>query len=477
MRRTPGPLRAPAPPNPRPAARRAAAGGSRLKSVSVRGGASLVLLAIAFWLIFYQNAPPNWGLNWGLEDQPSMFAVATTEVDTGNTEDRIIKVCTLLISLYVVISRWSVMRSLVKDSNLGAIACLALCPISAAWSIEPSATLLRSVTLLTIALLCLAISLAGWHRQRLQQLVLPPLMFILIFSLVLGLMFPDRIIETGNDLSQKGAWHGFTFTKNQFGMMSSLAAIICINRWMAGEGRIAWPVVGTIISFVCLVLSRSNTSLFATLLAIGFMVLVMRVPIIKQRFSTHVVVGIAATILLYELVIQNVIPGAYTLLAPVRSLTGKDATFSARTTIWDIVKQHIQYAPLLGTGYGAYWIGPIARSPSFVFTYVMFFYPTEAHNGYLDFVNDFGWIGLGFLMVFLIVYMRQALQLMRFDRSQATVYLALLFQQMVMNMSESEWFARDSTFTIMLLAATCLSRSLREARASAQSAPAPAPAR
>jgi O-antigen ligase len=196
--------------------------------------------------------------------------------------------------------------------------------------------------------------------------------------------------------------------------------------------------------------------------------------VIKQRFSTHVVVAIAGTILLYELVIQNVIPGAYTLLAPIRSLTGKDATFSARTTIWDIVKQHIQYAPILGSGYGAYWIGPVARSPSYVFTYVMYFYPTEAHNGYLDIVNDLGWLGMGCLVLFLIAYMRQALQLMRFDRSQAALYLALLFQQMVMNMSESEWFARDSAFTIMLLAITCLSRALQEARASAKLAAAPA---
>jgi O-antigen ligase len=474
MRRVPGPLRAGAPSNPRAADRPVAPSVSRLRSASIRGGASLIVLSILFWLIFYQNAPPNFGLNWEVEDQPTMFQATTVDVDTANTADRIIKVCTLLISIFVVVSRWSVMRSLARDSNLGAVACLTLAPLSAVWSIEPSATLLRSVTLLTIAFLCLAISLAGWNRQRLQQLVLPPLMLILIMSLLLGMMYPDRITELGQDLSQKGAWHGMTFTKNQFGMISSLAAIICVNRLMAGEGRIAWPVAGTLVSLTCLVLSRSNTSLFATLLGIGFMALVMRVPVIKQRFSTHVVVAIAGTILLYELVIQNVIPGAYTLLAPIRSLTGKDATFSARTTIWDIVKQHIEYAPILGSGYGAYWIGPLARSPSYVFTYVMYFYPTEAHNGYLDIVNDLGWLGMGCLVLFLIAYMRQALQLMRFDRSQAALYLALLFQQMVMNMSESEWFARDSAFTIMLLAVACLSRALREARASAKLAAAPA---
>ena len=44
------------------------------------------------------------------------------------------------------------------------------------------------------------------------------------------------------------------------------------------------------------------------------------------------------------------------------------------------------------------------RSPSYVFTYVMFFYPTEAHNGYLDIVNDLGWVGMGCLVLFLITF-------------------------------------------------------------------------
>ncbi len=59
---------------------------------------------------------------------------------------------------------------------------------------------------------------------------------------------------------------------------------------------------------------------------------------------------------------------------------------------------------------------------------------------------------------------------MRTDRSQAALYLALLFQQLVMNMSESEWFARDSVFTIVILGVTCMSRALHESRLHVQAA-------
>jgi exopolysaccharide production protein ExoQ len=432
------------------------------------GAASLVLLAVLFWLIFFQNLPPNFGLNTIGIHGGAVSTGVTTDVTTANTVDRVIKICMLAMSLYVLATRWTLARSVAKSINVGAALLLILAPLSALWSIERDDTILRSISLASIVLLCFAISIAGWHPRRFQQLAVPPLMFILVVSLLLGIAFPDQIAEVGDDISLLGAWHGITLTKNQFGMTASLAVIICVNRWLAREGRPAWSFIGGAVAFVCLILSRSNTSLFATLLCVLFMALVMKVQVIKQRLTTVLAVAIAGIILLYELVIQDLFPGAYTLLAPIRSLTGKDATLSARTLIWDIMKEHIQAAPYLGTGYGAYWIGPVARSPSYVFTYKMYFYPTEAHNGYLDIVNDLGYLGLICLLLFLVTYMRQALQLVRIDRNQAVLYLALLFQQMVMNMSESEWLARDSAFTVIILGIVCMSRSLREARLSAQ---------
>jgi O-antigen ligase len=423
----------------------------------VEGVGSLVLLSILFWLIIYQNLPLS------LEGMASKGPIST-----ANTVDRITKICMIAVSVYVIATRWSLTRSLAKDINAGVAAFVVLVPLSAVWSIEPAATMLRFVSLASILLLCFAISLAGWHRQRFQQLAIPPLMIILVVSLVIGIVVPNRIAEIGQDISQRDAWHGIVHSKNEFGMMASFGVIICVNRWLARERRTYWAIAGTAVAFACLILSRSDASLFATIVGVLSMVLVMRVPVIKRRYSTHVVVAIAATILVYELVIQDVIPGAYTLLGPIRGLTGKDATFSARTIIWDVVKEHIRAAPYLGTGYGAYWI-PFPTSPSYVFVSMMHFYPTEAHNGYLDIVNDLGYVGLICLLVFLFSYMRQALQLMRIDRSQAALYLALLFQEMVINMSESDWFSRTSTFAIFALAFTCLSRGLLDARLRAQS--------
>ncbi len=447
--------------------------GKRVASAS-RGGLRLVLLSILFWSVFYQNLPSNFGLNAPTRGMNSVDAIAVSapgEEDTGNTVNRVLKVAMLVMSVFVIATRWSMARALIKTTNVGFTALFVLIPLSAVWSIDPPATILRSITLASIVLVCFAISLTGWDRQRLQQLSIPPLMYILVVSLVFGMMYPDLIIERGDDLSLKNAWHGITLTKNQFGMAASLGVIFCVNRLLAGKGRMLWSIVGTAVASVCLLLSRSNTSLLAAMVAVFFMVLVMRVPVIKKGYSTHVVVALAAILILYECVVQDVLPGAHTLMAPIRAATGKDGTFSARTIIWSIIKQHIQAAPYLGTGYGAYWpLTPTPSSPAYIFLYVMYFYPSESHNGYLDIVNDLGYVGLACLVVFLVSYVRQGIELMRFDRSQAALYLALMFQQMVMNMSESEWFARDNVFTVVILGICCMARALHENRLHAQSA-------
>jgi len=472
MLKVPAPMRAPAPQHPPSAPRHAASPKSRASAFSSGGGIMLILLGILFCSIFYQNLPPNFGLNdpnvvpaaVGAPDAP---VPTLNESTSANVLYRVIKVSMILVSLIVIGSRWALTSAVSKSMNSGFLVFMVLIPLSAAWSLDSGATINRFVSLASIVLVCFAISLAGWDRKRFQQLTIPPVMYILILSLIVGMANPTRIIEIGDDLSQKNAWHGITLTKNQFGMMAAIGVIICVNAWLSREGRTLLALAGSVISFICLILSRSNTSLLSTMVAVVFMVAVMRVPIIKQRYSAHVATALVVMLLLYECAIQDLIPGAHTLLSPVMGMTGKDGSLSGRTIIWDLVKQNMRTAPFLGTGYGAYWLGPVPSSPSYIFVYTMYFYPSESHNGYLEIMNDMGYLGLISLLFFLGVYVKQALELMRFDRAQAALYLGLLFHQLVMNMSESEWFARDSVFTIFILGVTCMSRALYESRVSA----------
>jgi O-antigen ligase len=93
------------------------------------------------------------------------------------------------------------------------------------------------------------------------------------------------------------------------------------------------------------------------------------------------------------------------------------------------------------------------------------FYPGSAHNGYLDIANDLGVVGAALLLGYLFAFGRQVLQLLRVDRDQAVLYLALLLQQGFSNLTESHWFSvRSVDFVVMTLATMALARGILEER-------------
>jgi O-antigen ligase len=149
-------------------------------------------------------------------------------------------------------------------------------------------------------------------------------------------------------------------------------------------------------------------------------------------------------------------------MAPVVALTDKDTSFTGRSNIWALITEHSAQHPMLGTGYGAYWTPvPMPGGDSFEFVRRMGgFYPGSAHNGYLEILNDLGWVGLVLLLGFIAVFLLQALRQLRIDPPQAALYLAILLHQAITNLSETHWFGVLSVdFVIVCLCTTSLARA------------------
>ena len=96
---------------------------------------------------------------------------------------------------------------------------------------------------------------------------------------------------------------------------------------------------------------------------------------------------------------------------------------------------------------------------------LLYFYPGSGHNGYVDIANDLGAIGLVVLLGYLVVHVAQCLQLLKIDRTQAALYLAIFFQQALNNLSESHWLnVTTLSMVVMTAASLALSRGLLEHR-------------
>lgn len=418
---------------------------------------SLPLAALVWTLVIVMIVPEGFD-----------YAILNTEYapTSGSKISRLLWLSLLSISILLILWRAAIAWLVVRTLNPFLLILAGLAVASIAWSIEPVLSLRRIVRMLTFILVAIAFVVMAWHARRYQNVLRPILTIMLLGSIIFGLLFPTLAIhqETAPELA--GAWRGLANHKNGLGAMACIALIFWFHAWLTREVKTFPALFGIGVASTCLLLSRSSTALATTALVLLFLLVFLRSPRGFRPYMPYITAIFLLAIVLYSLVILNILPGQGLLLSPIMALTGKDASFTGRTDIWAIITEHIRTNPFFGSGYGAYWAGPFAESPSYEFIRRMGeFYPGSAHNGYLEILNDLGWAGLLSLIGYMVVYVVQSLRLMQINRNQAALYLALLVQQAITNLSETHWFSVLSIdFVIMALATTTLARHLLEYR-------------
>lgn len=408
-----------------------------------------MLLAVAIWLPIVPAAVDFDTLG----APPTVPGVTVALISLApNPITRTLKIALILIGTLVILTHTSEARALFRRVNGFFLVFLLLALTSITWSADPGATLSRYVSYSATVLVSFAFCLAGWHRKRFQNVVRPLLTLLLAGSLIYIVMLPEYAIDF-----DKAGYHGLSGQKNQFGELCAFGTLLWMHAWISGEVKSSRVLAGAAVGWTCLWLSKSSTALLTTVFASWLMLMLLRTSPAVRRYTPYLVTVFACLVIAYALAVLQLVPGLATvLLGPITAITGKDMTFSNRAMIWDIVKEHAQLHPILGTGYGAYWTGATPASPSYIFMSRMYFWPSEAHNGYLDVVNDLGFVGLICLLGYLTLYIRQSLQLFRIDRPQGALYLALFFQQAMTNLSESCWFSPMGILPVFIMTlATC----------------------
>jgi exopolysaccharide production protein ExoQ len=370
-------------------------------------------------------------------------------------------------ALFLVGMRAKLTTQLLRFVNIFFIALIAVATASTLWSIDAASTSRRLFHIYVVIFVCTAACVVGWHPKRCQEILRPLITAMLAGSIVFGVIRPDLAITPPDfHLGETASfWHGLTTQKNQLGGLASFGAILWFHAWLERESKLIWILGGLMSSVACLMLSRSSTGVMATAFVMLLLLLLRGWPTGRSRYFMPYLVGLFVVVILtYSLALLKVVPGLDALLTNVASVAGKDTTFSARTQIWQFIGDHIRLSPIFGSGFGAFWTGPYPTSASYFFLQKMFFYPWESHNGYLDIVNDLGFVGLSCLLGYLAVYIKQSLSILRIDRAQAALYLALLFQQLVTNLTESNWLTPSFNFLVLTLATVGLARALLEQR-------------
>ena len=316
------------------------------------------------------------------------------EIGTSNPLNQVIYPLLFLSSFICLLAgRLQVYKIIRREKILTLF--LIWCIASIAWSIDPGSTakrVFRTVTLFSVTLSILAYVTSTKDLLK----YIKPILYLYVFSSVaVCLTIP------GATDPQFHTWRGFAGHKNELGQVSVICIFLSFFIFKQEE-RYKKLIAAASLTFSIALLfgSGSVTSItsFLAVSGIGSVFLVDKIfkPIGLGRTVSIVIflaiVGLVASILFF----------ASGIVETLTNFAGKDVTFSGRTDLWAAMMYEISKHPYLGAGYQAFWS---LDNPSALWLYEVFIWlPRQAHNGYIDILNELGLIGFVIFLFSLIKY-------------------------------------------------------------------------
>jgi len=226
-------------------------------------------------------------------------------------------------------------------------------------------------------------------------------------------------------------WRGFAQTKNNLGQVSLITFIVSfiLSNYNTERGRY-YDYLLMLLSLTLLFGSRSGTSI-VTFIGVIFLLSIIKFSDLfktiglSRTFTTLTfafIVTITFVLVFYSSAIEE-----FTLMI------GKDPSFTGRTDLWENIYFEILKHPILGAGYQSFWV---VENPDVIQLYGIFVWlPNQAHNGYLDMINDLGIVGFGIFVIMMFNYFYQSMI------TEKTNYWAfIIIAVLVINLQESTLF-------------------------------------
>jgi O-antigen ligase len=256
-------------------------------------------------------------------------------------------------------------------------------------------------------------------------------------SIAFGLFLPSYGIAHGvND----GAWQGIYTQKNVFGQMMLFGALIFQS--VLGRSRLSrllgWIGIGVTILLIAL---SQSVSAFVCFAAVNLTMALLR-RFRQRRLRSVFVVVTVCTLCTAALLVSTDRDVAL-------GMVGKDATLTGRTEIWAAVMDRIAERPLLGYGYGAFWLR--GSGPGEWVRQAIRWETPHSHNGYLDVAADLGLLGLSILIGALVHAWYRAWQRWRPELGASEDWpLALLLCVLLIDAVQSPLASSDFVWVLVV---------------------------
>jgi exopolysaccharide production protein ExoQ len=350
--------------------------------------ASSCLWLPVIWLsIAGSRLPSQW-----LGIQSGSLAQALEE---GNSLDRTIECLVILLAIGILVSRSFRWHDLFAR-NIALMAFLSFALFSVLWSDFAWVSFkhwFRDLGNYVVILVALSdprpVEAVRTLLRRVAYLLIPLSILLIKYYPYLGIHYDEW---TG-----MAAYVGASTSKNMLGALCLVSGIFffwdLVTHWPnPNQQRGRWIFVN--FSFIVMtlwLLLKSHSATSAACFVLGCLVIAAAHTKSGQRHPTVLKLAIPACFVVYL-----ILGFGFGLNEQLAAMMGRDPTLTGRTKIWGTLLA-MDTNPLVGTGYGSFWLGSRLNS-----VWELRGRITESHNGYLEMYLNLGIIGLLLFVVFLI---------------------------------------------------------------------------
>jgi len=137
---------------------------------------------------------------------------------------------------------------------------------------------------------------------------------------------------------------------------------------------------------------------------------------------------------------------SFDTIVSIPQLFGKDISFSGRVDLWQYMLDEIKQHLFFGVGYKGFWVMYNVKL-SYLFNEFPWI-PIQAHNGYLDIVNELGLIGL---LLFLVAITNYFLKIFKIDIDSPWKWFVIMV--LIHNFQETTLFRPGYSTSIFFILA------------------------
>jgi O-antigen ligase len=369
-------------------------------------------------------------------------------VETGDPLERLVLSSMIVIGL-CVLARRSVNWRMAFQENTWLVVLFAYMLISIVWSDFPFVSFKRWVKTAGTLVMAMIVLSEARPYDSLRSLFLRISYVLIPLSMVLVKYFPHLGVQFAQ-WSGGRMWCGATLAKNSLGVLCYISAVFLIwmlSRRLQGKeplysrSHMFADLLVLSLTFVLMIGpggSYSATSIAALMVSMGIFFSLRRLERIQylNKVWGAGVLGVCVILLVVRLL--QVSP-----LGLVATMLGREETLTGRTDlIWSVLVPLAWKHPILGVGYGAFWIVPV---PEFNFPI------NEAHNGYLDVFIELGATGLALLFFLVISFFNKARREFEHNRDWASLQIAFLATLILHNFTESDFLRSTFPFWNMFI--------------------------